>query len=266
MISGVGTEYQAIRSWCQLGGYGNSNLAWGMFGKPEWETYNNVCIAWFRYVLFYMMAPIETVKWVEATAEKLSKPPIQLDKDAFINLMAAKFYISFVRKTLLEPIGITRADMTHLSEYDPRPEPLKESTQTLYYRFPVPNVPELGFYPWDWTEIGGGGGWIISARDLSRFWAHLRYGKILSDASLGLLFSYSSPNDSFVTSARQDAWGIHFNKRGNASDGIGGYESWVWDFPGNIQLTIVSNFQTPNLGTNVIVPAYQQAWQKDKKV
>ncbi len=179
--------------------------------------------------------------------------------------MASLFYIGFVRKALFEPIGIKWADMTHISEYDPRTLQVKENTQTLYYSFPAATPPEVGFLPRDWTDIGGGGGWVMSARDLARFWAHLRYGNILSAAAVDLLFPYSSPGDSFVTSYLKDDFGTYFMKRGNASDGRGGYDAWVVDFPGNVQLAIRSNFAIPNIRDSVILPAFKKAWKKGKK-
>lgn len=49
--------------------------------------------------------------------------------------------------------------------------------------------PMNGVDPGDWTLVGGGGGWYMSATELAQFLAHLRYGKdFLSKKSRDLMY------------------------------------------------------------------------------
>jgi CubicO group peptidase (beta-lactamase class C family) len=94
-----------------------------------------------------------------------------MNLDSF-NALVSNQYVAAVNHLVLKPMGILNASCVTPNE--PLP--------TRFYRYPDSGFP--GTLTTDWTLTGGGGGWYLSAIELARFLAHLRYNdKILVPAT-----------------------------------------------------------------------------------
>ena len=260
---GQSTNIETINSWFESGQYIGYHLNKDTFGDPNYQTYNNISIAWFRIALFYFAAEDWVVKYLEGLAHIFATQLLlKFPEDEWLNYFVSQWYIRYVRKAILNPIGVQLADMCHVSEFDSRPLETKKATQTRYYPYPLEKASN-GEEGLDWTSTGGGGGWVISARDLARFWAHLRGGLILSGSATDRFFNVVAPDESFaVFPDVTNGHGLGFWKRGQATEFNGGYCSQLWDLPGGVQLTFVSNCNiNPSTNTTAILKAYKEAWK-----
>lgn len=142
--------------------------AWIKSGVTRPKTaykYINGNLAIFRIILPYMLASEETRKGWNYVA--------QYD-DGALNFGVSNSYKEIVRELVFTPSELQNIDMKYTSE-----------APTRWYN---QNNNAKGYADTDWTLIGGGGGWVMSAYELAQFMAHLRYDdKILKPASRKLM-------------------------------------------------------------------------------
>lgn len=152
---------------------GNTSIAslhkWIAAGvtRPKSEyKYINANLGIFRVIIpMMMMQPADRKKFSDLAAT---------DEKSFDQQVSA-LYKKHVNDLVLKPMGIQNADCAN-------PDPL----QTRLYAFPDAGFPST--LTGDWTLSAGGGGWYLSAVELARFLAHVRYNDaILTPATRRLM-------------------------------------------------------------------------------
>lgn len=177
--------------------------------------YINGNLAIFRIVLPFMLASQDQCqKW-----NKMAKS----DEKQFSKETAERFK-EIIRQLVFTPMGIQNVDMKNASQIPTR----------LYND--DNNAP--GYAVGDWTELGGGGGWFMSAVELAQFMAHLRYNdKILNPATRKMM------DDGFLGWQDPAAWKQLKGKYGDYL-GHGGLLKYNDDSPQTIvgMVSVVVNF------------------------
>ena len=149
------TDIKNLREWIKVG-----------VNCPKTEyKYINGNLAIFRIALPYLVA---------TAAERKAYNELALTSDNALNDAVSAKYVEIVRNTVFTPMGINNVSMNDTNKY-----------QTRFYN-KMNNAP--GATAGDWTKIGGGGGWYMSALELGQFMAHLRYDdKILAPSTRKLM-------------------------------------------------------------------------------
>ena len=179
--------------------------------------------------------------------------------DAF-STFCGNFYKAAVRVYLFGPMGINNADMVN-----PDPQP------TLFYS---PDPLEKGVQSGDWTEIGAGGGWYLSAVELSRFFSYLRYDNdILKPATRHQMNDLSKCPGA---DCRMLGWqkphygemGIYYYHTGSLTYGDDtdvtkrGMRGVVMNFPNNTEVVLLVNSIGPYENVrDLVADAFDEAWQ-----
>ncbi len=166
--------------------------------------------------------PLELVEWAIANGEPVGPPGAQYHYSDFGYLLAGLVVEAVTgeplhetyRSLVFEPLGMTS---TYQGGYEERPD-----VPVAHPFFTVFDAVQLGLDPsFDWS----GGGLISTAEDLTRFYAGLFQGRLLSEASLHRLLEAERPD----LSGREYGFGIQWPRVG-AKDwrGHGGFwGSWA---------------------------------------
>lgn len=237
------------------GATGTSDLEeWVKKGVTRPKTqyiYINANIAIFRIIIPYMMLN----SYGRTNLNNLEKS----DFSEF-SKYCGDFYKAAVRSILFQPIGIQNADMKNT---DPVP--------TLLYST---DPREAGLLNGDWTEVGAGGGWFLSAIDLARFFAHLRYNNNILTPETRLKMNDLSKCPG--PACRMLGWqrpylgeyGYYYYHSGSLTYGAkedptkSGMRGVVMNFPNNVQaVLLVNSIGTYEFITNLMADAYDMAWE-----
>jgi hypothetical protein len=154
-------------------------------------------------------------------------------------------------------MGIYGADM---KSSDPAP--------TLFYSTD-PN--EKGVMTGDWSEVGAGGGWYLSALEIARFLAHLRYNNsILKPETREKMNDLS---DCPGPACRLMGWqrpvegdhGLYYYHSGSLTYGAdpkSGMRGVAMNFPNGTQaVLLINSIGTYGSVTNLMRNAFDNAWE-----
>lgn len=149
------TDIKRLREWIKVG-----------VTRPKSEyKYINGNLAIFRIALPYLIA---------SAAQRKAYDDLSTTSDTALNDAVSEKYVETVRNTVFTPMGIKNVSMNDTNKY-----------QTRFYN---KNNNAPGATAGDWTKIGGGGGWYMSALELGQFMTHLRYDdKILAPSTRKLM-------------------------------------------------------------------------------
>lgn len=240
-------DLYALRSWYELGGFGSSWVFSPSIGIKA--AYNNVSHAWFRIMLFYM------------TASKPLQDAYSLiyDSDyAFWHTLVCMYYRNYVKTKLLW--WANWVDLNPISEYDATPPDIQAKYQTLYYTYP--NYSDHSGIPSkDWLKITGGGGWIMSAKDLSDFWFALRYLNIIPKWYSDLIINFDHPDECLsLESPLADSYGPILYKGGFLKPETGPVRTLVVALKQGINVTLVSNHGISESLIKEVKWSYDNCW------
>lgn len=190
------TSIAGLREWIRVG-----------VTRPKSQyIYINGNLAIFRIVLPYLVGN-DTVK---SALNVLAKT----DQDKF-NTTVSNGFCDIVRNTVFTPMGIKNVSMKDDNKY-----------ATRFYN---KNNNAPGYKTGDWTEIGGGGGWFMSAYELGTFMNHLRYDdNILAPSTRKLM------DDNFLGWEDPAAWSAQYKGKYGDYLGHGGFLQWNKDDPKTI--------------------------------
>ena len=232
--NGGATDGKSLQKW----------IADGVTREKGDFQYINGNIAIFRVILPYMLASEATRKSWNYLA--------QYDNVA-LNLAVSNEFRRIVRETVFEPMGIKDVEF---KSADPVP--------TLLYN----TANEVKGYPvGDWLLSGGGGGWFLSAVDLARFLAHLRYNdKILTPATRQTMndfrLGWRPPKEYPTVVGKHGSYYAHGGglKYGTDEEPVG-MSSGIMDYGNGVQAALVVN----SLGTYadkilILRDAFDNAW------
>jgi CubicO group peptidase (beta-lactamase class C family) len=210
------TSIAALREWIKVGST-----------RPKSEyIYINANLAIFRVVLPYLKLRGKTdlVSALNYFA--------QTDEATF-NRIVSNNFVQIVQQTVFSPMGITNVAMKNDGKY-----------ATRFYNT---NNNAAGYKDTDWTEIGGGGGFYLSAYELAVFMSNLCYNdnilwpstrKLMDDYFLG----WQDPNE---WTDYQGQYGDYLGHGGGLGYGSGenrvGMNSIVVNFPSGVQCVLLIN-------------------------
>jgi D-alanyl-D-alanine carboxypeptidase len=229
-----GTDIGGLKNW----------IATGVTRAKSDYQYKNSNLAIFRIIIPYMLASKETRSNYDAFAE--------ISSDG-LNVKVSDAYKLAVNKLVLEPMGILNANCKSEGDFLP----------TRLYSFPHNN--KKGTLTDDWTLVSGGGGWYLSAVDLARFLAHLRYNNnILTPATRKMM------NDNLM-GWRPEGWsykgdfGLYLAHGGGLNYGTDSMTSCIMNFPNGVQVALLIN----SAGTfgdkyKLLGGAFDSAWVLEK--
>lgn len=186
--------------------------------------YINGNLAIFRIILPYMLA---------SEATRKSWNDLAKSNETEFNQTVSDRYKEIVRQLVLTPSEIKNVDMKYGS-YAP----------TRWYN-QANNA--NGYADTDWTLVGGGGGWVMSAYELAQFMAHLRYDdKILKPATRKLMDdNMLGWEDPAVWKQFQGKYGNYLGHGGGLSYGKAeknvGMNSVVINYPSGFQGVLLIN-------------------------
>jgi CubicO group peptidase (beta-lactamase class C family) len=230
--NGGDTGIAALKAW----------IAKGVTRPKNDYVYINANLAIFRIIIPFMTMPI----YKRAHHNIMAK----MNEEKFDEVMSSQ-YIEEVNDLVLKPMGMPTADCKNT---DPQPTRLYNTANQA-----------KGYVVGDWTKVSGGGGWFLSAVDLARFLAHLRYNnqilspatrKIMDDHFLGWRKVGGSPTGDY---------GIYHAHGGGLFYGSGdnqtGMTSCIMNFPNGAQVALLIN----SLGTysskyTLLKEAFDNAW------
>ncbi len=257
--SGSGTSLTAIKDWIAKG-----------VTRPKAEyKYMNANLAVFRIILPYML--------LNNSQRAYYSQLYKTDPQAF-DTKIANLYKEIVKTEVFQKAGIQNAEMYHqtANPYDVTPN----VPTRLYHAvgsIQEPNRP--GTATGDWTLTGGGGGWYLSAVDLAKFLAYIRFSNnILNQESRDLMFD---KNNCPGTNCRPLGWqppvagkyGNYYSHGGllfygkKAEEGKpdirNGMNGGVITFPNGIQASLLINSggHSPS-AKGILVDAFDSAWSK----
>lgn len=232
--NGGSTSGEALQKW----------IADGAPRDKEDFKYINGNIAIFRFILPYMLADERT----RAAWNKMAE-----SDNAGLNASVSAEFRRHVRETIFEPMGIKDADF---KSADP--------AATLLYN--TANDAK-GYNVGDWLLSGGGGGWFLSAVDLARFLAHLRYNdKILNATTRQTMndfrLGWRPPKEYASVRGKYGHYYAHGGGLTHKSEGQPvGMSSGIMDYGDGVQAVLLIN----SLGTygnkiGILRDAYDNAW------
>lgn len=232
----TGTE--SLRTW----------IAAGATREKSEYIYINGNLAIFRIIIPYMTL---SQRLRDNFSELYKTDPAEFDK------RTSDVYVQTVNQKTLAPMGIAEAKMM----------PYGNTIEPRFYITPDNKI--TGKLAGDWSKIGGGGGWNLSARELAQFLAHVRYNdKILTPATRKLM------DDNYLGWMDPEEWdlfrehGAYLGHRGdlNWKDAdkvkVAGMTSLILNFPNGVQVSLLVN----SLGTygsthKVVAEAFDGAWK-----
>ncbi|MFT3744256.1 MAG: serine hydrolase domain-containing protein [Pyrinomonadaceae bacterium] len=194
--------------------------------KSEYK-YINGNLAIFRIALPYLVA---------TASERKNYDYLAASDDIALNNSVSDKFIEIVRNTVFTPMGITNVSMNDTGEY-----------QTRFYN---KNNNAAGSTAGDWSKKGGGGGWYMSALELGKFMANLRYNdNILAPSTRKLM------DDNFLgwQDTAPTAWPQLHGKYGDYR-GHGGLLKWNDDDPNKRtgMVSVIVNFPSGIQGVLLI--------------
>lgn len=177
--NGGGTSIGALREWIKT----------GVTRDKTDYIYINGNLAIFRIALPYLKAR------KNATAVNALNQLAKLDEKLF-NKTASENYVKIVQDTVFIPMGIKNVTMKDDGKYS-----------TRFYN---KDNNAAGYKAEDWTEFGGGGGFVMSAYELATFMANVRYNdNILAPSTRKLM------DDNFLGWQDPAAWTAYKGKFGD---------------------------------------------------
>lgn len=232
--NGGSTSGESLQKW----------IADGVTREKDEFKYINANIGIFRVILPYMLANEQT----RAAWNKMA----QTD-NAGLNASVSAEFRRHVRETIFEPMGIKDADF---KSADPAATLLYNSTNEV-----------KGYAVGDWLLSGGGGGWFLSAVDLARFLAHLRYNdKILNPTTRQIMndnrLGWRPPKEYGSVQGKHGHYYAHGGGlKYGPDDAQVGMSSGIMDYGDGVQAALVIN----SLGTygdkiRILRDAYDNAW------
>lgn len=238
MTVGGATDTAAIRAWIAA-------------GTPRAITdyeYINANLAIFRIIIPYMMMS----QRLRDNYSKLS------DTDfADFETQMSNQYVEAVQTKTLIPMGILNA----------YPKPYGNTIETRFYN--SPDNKATGRREGDWTKISGGGGWYLSAMELAKFLAHVRYNdKILTPATRKLMdanyLGWMPPDEWDLNGKHGDYLGHRGDLRWNKDDPEKrvGMTSMVLNYPNGVQVAVLVNSLGTYSGIHTgMRDAFDTAWK-----
>jgi CubicO group peptidase (beta-lactamase class C family) len=239
--NGGSTGTNDLRDW----------IAAGVTRPKTQYKYINANIAIFRILIPFMM--------LDANGRANINQLEQINPAGF-STFCGNFYKAAVRVHLFTPMGIQNADMENA---DPQP--------TLLYST---NPLEKGIKNGDWTEVGAGGGWYLSAVELARFFSYLRYdNNILKPATrkqMNDLSECPGPDCRMLGWQRPHygEQGIYYYHSGSLTYGAdddltkSGMRGVVMNFPNNTEVVLLVNSIGPYESVrDLVADAFDEAWQ-----
>jgi CubicO group peptidase (beta-lactamase class C family) len=235
------TDTAALKAW----------LATGVTRAKSDYIYINGHLAIFRIIIPYMTL---------SEQQRGSFSALYASDPAKFDELTSGIYIATVNQKTLAPMGIAKASMLGMMAFGNTIEP------RMYI---VPDNNAAGKLAGDWTKIGGGGGWNLSAVELAQFLAHVRYDdKILTPATRKLM------DENYLGWMDPAEWdlnrehGAYLGHRGdlNWKDAnkvkVAGMTSLILNFPNGVQVSLLVN----SLGTYVsthkaVAGAFDDAWK-----
>jgi hypothetical protein len=235
------TDTAALKAW----------LATGVTRAKSDYIYINGNLAIFRVIIPYMTLSEQQRGNFSAL---YASDPAKFDE------LTSGIYVATVNQKTLAPMGIAKASMMGMTAFGNTTEP------RMYI---VPDNNAAGKLAGDWTKIGGGGGWNLSAVELAQFLAHVRYDdKILTPATRKLM------DENYLGWMDPAEWdlnrehGAYLGHRGdlNWKDAnkvkVAGMTSLILNFPNGVQVSLLVN----SLGTYVsthkaVAGAFDDAWK-----
>jgi hypothetical protein len=213
-MSGMNLEYdtdiEGLKNW----------IAKGVTREKSDYKYKNSNLAIFRIIIPYLLSTPQIRKSLDAHAA--------MNLESF-NVLVSNQYVSAVNKLVLEPMGIFNASCKSQGDFVP----------TRLYSFPHDN--KNGTLVGDWTPKSGGGGWFLSAFELAKFLAHLRYNnQILSPASRKMM-------DDNLMGWRPAGWsykgdfGLYLAHGGGLNYGTDVMTGCIMNFPNGVQVALLIN-------------------------
>lgn len=212
---------------------------------PKTYNYANSNFALFRILIPYMAGAI----------------PAGTKSDSALDLATAEAYVKIVNERVFGPAQVQKATC-----YPPR------TNIALLYRFPYDGLP--GGNPGDRTQLAGGGGWYISARELGSVIAYLEYSEaILSMEAREIMKQNFLGYEEGASTSNSDDHGTYWMKNGgftiDGEEPSRGVKTVICDFPYGIQVALVINSnndepagsatQHPHMYT-LMRDAYDEAW------
>jgi D-alanyl-D-alanine carboxypeptidase len=240
-------------------------IANGVTRPKEDYIYINANLGIFRIILPMMLA---------TPAQRAQFSNLAQSNQNEFNQAISNLYKLHVNNLVLVPMGIANADCNVPNEPYP--------TRLYHY-------PDQGFASTntgDWTLTAGGGGWYLSAIDLARFMANLRYNdNILTPATRRLMDAYhlgwrfTSSTKGAQGEYLAHGGGLGYSPKLPKSDpvdptdtlvipvGDNGMTGCIMNYPNGAQATLLIN----SSGTfedkyKLLVKAYDNAWVLNKKV
>lgn len=214
--NGGGTSYAALKKW----------IADGVTRPKTQYRYINGNLAIFRIVLPYLVGN----QTIRNSLNALAKTD-----EAQFNKTVSNSYVTIVQNSVFTPMGIKNVLMKDENKYAAR--------------FYNKNNNAPGYKTGDWTEIGGGGGFFMSAYELATFMSNVRYNNsILAPSTRQLM------DDNFLGWQDPAAWTQLKGKYGDylghggllqyntsSPDTIVGMVSVIVNFPDGVQGVLLIN-------------------------
>jgi D-alanyl-D-alanine carboxypeptidase len=247
------TSMTALRSW----------IAAGVTRPKEQYIYINANLAIFRVILpMMLMQPSDRKKFSDLAASNLNSFDQQI----------SALYKQHVNDLVLKPMGIQNADCTVPNEAYP----------TRLYQYPDKGFPSTN--TGDWTLLSGGGGWYLSAIDLARFLANLRYNdNILSPLTRRQMDAFHmgwrpgkiGAQGEYYSHGGGLSYTPNINQPENVNPedtlqipvGTNGMTGCIMNYPNGAQVSLLIN----SSGTfedkyQLLIKAYDNAWVLNKKI
>ena len=248
-----GTTIDSLKAW----------IAAGVTRPKDDYHYINANLAIFRVIMpMMLMQPSERKKFSDLAASDLKS----------FDQQVSALYKKHVNDLVLKPMGIQNADCVTPNEPYP----------TRFYRYPDSGFPST--LTGDWTLKTGGGGWYLSAIDLARFLANLRYNdniltpatrRIMNAFHLGWMQKvegehgeyYSHGGDLFYNPKVNQPDEINIDDTVAIPVGRNGMTGCIMDYPNGTQVALLVN----SLGTyqskrGLLRDAFDNAWVLNQKV
>jgi CubicO group peptidase (beta-lactamase class C family) len=170
--------------------------------------------------------------------------------DATMDVLTSTCYVSIMNSFVFGPCGIPNAKM--------KPDSNDEA-KTLLYTFPATGA--AGSDGGDWTKIGGGGGWVLSAYDLAKFLAYLGHSEVLLSSAVRTQMDTKRYGWRQVSGSSGATYLHHY---GTIAWNGGKMRGSIIKFPGGIEAVLLVNSHLVNPAVNdhpsrVLVAAYEKA-------
>jgi CubicO group peptidase (beta-lactamase class C family) len=258
-LNGSGTELNQLKEWIAQG-----------VTRPKTEyKYLNANLAIFRVILPYMVLN-NSQKGYYSNLYKTN--PKEFDKQM------SRIYKDVVKAEVFAKAKIKNAELYHQTTNS---EDVLPQLPTRFYHtvgsIQQPN--RAGTLTGDWTLIGGGGGWYLSAMDLGRFLAYVRFSNdILNQNSRDLMFD---KNNCPGANCRPLGWqpplagkhGTYYSHGGllfygpepkeKEPDLRNGMNGGVVTFPNGVQASLLINSRGHSpAAKQILIDAFDKAWSK----